>query len=263
MRLKSAFAAVTMIACPSLFFAAPSIAAPCPANFDKLQQALKGAVKPSGGPANGGLENNEWAALVTRDGTVCAVTFSGQQGFDQWLGSRAIAAEKANTANALSLTHAALSSANLYAGSQPGGYLYGLASSNPVNVSVLYSGNVAKFGTAEDPLIGKVLGGVITFGGGLALYDASGIVGGLGISGDTSCADHNVAWRVRKALGLDNVPGGPSPDHNDEIVYDIAPDKTSASGFGHPQCNGFEAKIAQEIHSGYLPPWAKLMAPPK
>ena len=46
------------------------------------------------------------------------------------------------------------------------------------------------------------------FGGGLGLYDKKGIVGGLGVSGDTSCADHNVAWRVRKALGLDNVPAG-------------------------------------------------------
>jgi hypothetical protein len=34
-------------------------------------------VKPSGGPSHGGLDNNEWAALVTRDGTVCAVAFSG------------------------------------------------------------------------------------------------------------------------------------------------------------------------------------------
>jgi uncharacterized protein GlcG (DUF336 family) len=31
------------------------------------------------------------------------------------------------------------------------------------------------------------------FGGGLALYDDQGIVGGLGVSGDSACADHNVA----------------------------------------------------------------------
>ena len=74
-----------------------------------------------------GLDNNEWAALVNRDGAVCAVAFSGGKPDDQWPGSRAIAAEKANTANALSLNGFALSTANLYAGAQPGGSLFGLA----------------------------------------------------------------------------------------------------------------------------------------
>lgn len=62
--------------------------------------------------------------MVTRDGTVCAVAFSGAKADDQWLGSRAIAAEKANTANALSLQKFALSTANLYAGAQPAGPLF-------------------------------------------------------------------------------------------------------------------------------------------
>ncbi len=96
-------------------------AANCPADHDKLEKALKASVKPSGGPSNGGLDNNEWAALVTRDGAVCAVAFSGAKPDDQWPGSRAIAAEKANTANAVSLDGFALSTANLYAGAQPGG----------------------------------------------------------------------------------------------------------------------------------------------
>ena len=80
-----------------------------------------------------------------------------------------------------------------------------------------------KFGTASDPFVGKSLGGVVTFGGGLALYDGKGVVGGLGVSGDSSCADHSFAWRVRQALGLDKVPAGVGPDHNDEIIYDLAP----------------------------------------
>src|ERR1700733_14535175 len=70
-------------------------AADCPVDYDKLEKALKASVKPSGGPSNGGLDNNEWAALVTRDGTICAIAFSGQKPDDQWLGSRAISAEKA------------------------------------------------------------------------------------------------------------------------------------------------------------------------
>ncbi|TGT47517.1 heme-binding protein, partial [Mesorhizobium sp. M00.F.Ca.ET.170.01.1.1] len=51
--------------------------APCPTDHDKLLSALKANVKPSGGPANGGFETNEWAAIVARDGTICAVAFSG------------------------------------------------------------------------------------------------------------------------------------------------------------------------------------------
>jgi uncharacterized protein GlcG (DUF336 family) len=39
------------------------------------------------------------------------------------------------------------------------------------------------------------------------LYAADGrIVGGLGVSGDYSCADHNIAWKVRHLLELDYVP---------------------------------------------------------
>jgi uncharacterized protein GlcG (DUF336 family) len=256
-RLKTGGAVFSMMAMLALVPVAA--AADCPADHDRLEKALKASVKPSGGPANGGFENNEWAALVGRDGKVCAVAFSGQGPDDQWPGSRAIAAEKANTANALSLKAFALSTANLYAGVQPGGSLYGLAASNPANLTVLYAGDAAKFGSAADPLVGRQLGGVITFGGGLALYDSDGIVGGLGASGDSSCADHNIAWRLRQALGLDKVPAGVGRDHNDEIIYDVGPDKTSPSGYGHPKCAGSEAQIAEQIHAGFVPQWAKEM----
>jgi uncharacterized protein GlcG (DUF336 family) len=235
-----------------------AVAADCPADHDKLEKALKASVKSSGGPTNGGLDNNEWAALVTRDGDVCAVAFSGGKPDDQWPGSRAIAAEKANTANALSLTGFALSTANLYAGAQPGGFLFGLALSAPPNPAVLYSGDPNQFGSVSDPFVGKSLGGVIVFGGGLALYDGKNIVGGLGVSGDTSCADHNIAWRVRQALALDKTPAGVGPDHNDEIIYDLAPDKSSASGYGHALCKGKEPEIAEQIHAGFVPRWAKV-----
>ena len=130
--------------------------------------------------------------------------------------------------------------------------------SAPPNPAVLYSGDPTKFGSASDPFVGKSLGGVITFGGGLALYDGKSVVGGLGVSGDTSCADHNIAWRVRQALGLDKVPAGVGPDHNDEIIYDLAPDKTSASGYGHALCKGKEPEIAEQIHAGFVPRWAKV-----
>jgi uncharacterized protein GlcG (DUF336 family) len=224
--------------------------APCPVGHDQLVQALKASVEPSGGPGNGGFDNNEWAAVVARDGAVCAVAFSGATVDDQWPGSRLIAAEKASTANAMSLKQMALSTANLYAGSVAGGPLFGLEATSPVNPAVAFAGEPASFGTTADPLVGKPVGGVVVFGGGLALYDDAGIVGGLGVSGDSSCADHNVAWRVRTALRLDKVPAGVSPLRKDAIVYDLDPSNKSASGWGHPLCAGTEADVAQEIGAG-------------
>ena len=39
----------------------------------------------------------------------------------------------------------------------------------------------------------RLLGGINVFGGGLALYNSDGrLLGGLGVSGDSSCADHNI-----------------------------------------------------------------------
>ena len=240
--------------------AGPAFAqAPCPVTHDQLVKALKASVKPSGGPGNGGLDTNEWAAVVARDGSVCAIAYSGGKPEDQWPGSRAIAVEKANTANALSIDKMALSTANLYAGSQPGGFLFGLQATNPPAADLLYAGDSASFGSPNDPLVGKHPGGVVTFGGGLPLYDEQGVVGGLGVSGDSSCADHNVAWRVRHGLGLNRVPGGVSPGNNDAIIYDILPDKTSASGYGHAWCKGSEPQIAEQIQAGFVPPWAKAM----
>lgn len=211
-------------------------------SFEKLQQALRASVKASGGEKNGGLDLNMWAALVDRDGVVCAVVFSGQDRDDQWPGSRIIAAQKANTANAFSLKGLAISTANLYSAVQPGASLYGLQFSNPVNEAVAYGGHPKNYGTEDDPMVGQRIGGVNIFGGGLALYTKDGIVGGLGVSGDTACADHNIAWRVRQALDLAAVPGGVSKTGTDAIIYDIVKGK-SKSGFGHPLCGGKENKI--------------------
>src|SRR5262249_6276864 len=60
-------------------------------------------------------------------------------------------------------------------------------------------------------------------------YKNGKIIGGLGISGDTACTDHEIAKRVRDALHL-NPPGGATID---DIVYS-PPD--NPSGFAHPVC---------------------------
>jgi uncharacterized protein GlcG (DUF336 family) len=215
------------------------------------QEQVRNALKKVVAESNGGLGLNMWTTIVNRDGVVKIVAFSGNGRGDQWPGSRVISAQKANTANAFSLPKLALSTANLYSPTQPGGSLYGLQFSNPVDTSVAYGGNSDKIGTEKDPMIGKKIGGVNVFGGGLALYDSNGIlVGALGVSGDTSCADHNIAWKLRHALNLDNVPGGVSSTKDDNIINDIK-DGKSAGGFGHPVCSDAAAKIATELPKTY------------
>jgi uncharacterized protein GlcG (DUF336 family) len=224
-------------------------------DYNALKSALLSAVSAE----TSGLNNQMWATIVDRDGIVCAVAFSGVGRSSQWPGSRVISAQKANTANSFSLdllsnsngsgqaNGLALSTANLYSAVQPGGSLFGLQESNPVNTAVAYQGPSASYGTASDPMAGQKIGGVNVFGGGFALYatKAEIVVGGLGVSGDTSCADHNIGWRVRHNLGLDHMANtsGVSGDATrpDNIVFDITsnPDGgtgISAGGYGHPMC---------------------------
>src|SRR6185312_8931119 len=133
-------------------------------------------------------------------GIVVAVVFTGEAMGDQWPGSRVIAAQKANTANDFSLTGLALSTANLYAATQPGGSLFGLQESNPVDPDVAYGGNPLNNGTVRDYMVGKRIGGINVFGGGVALYASDGtLLGGLGVSGDMSCADQH---RLENALSV-------------------------------------------------------------
>lgn len=201
-------------------------------NANTLRTALQSVVK-QGPSKNGGMGNQEWAVIVNHDGVGCAVVFSGTSRSQEWPGSRVIAASKANTANGVSTDDYAISTANIFAASQPGQSLYSLATSAPPNAKAAF-GDPASFGTPNDPMVGKAVGGIIVFGGGLALYNSQGkIVGGLGLSGDTSCTDHIIAWKVRHQLHLDHVTMGPSPAHNDNMILDFQNGK-SPSGFGIP-----------------------------
>ena len=216
---------------------------------------LRAALTAARGQANGGFNLDMWATVVNRDGVVCAVAFTGADRGSQWPGSRVISAQKANTANAFSLPRLALSTADLFSAVQPGGSLFGLQASNPVDVSVAYRGAPDDYGTAKDPMVGGRIGGVNVFGGGLALYNAQGVlIGAIGVSGDSSCADHNIAWRTRNALKLDHVPAGVGPDAKrpDNIVFDITSQAgfaigVSASGWGHPACSTAATTIAGQL----------------
>jgi hypothetical protein len=79
------------------------------------------------------------------------------------------------------------------------------------------------------------------------------------VSGDTSCADHNIAYRTRNTLELDYVPAGVAaltdPTRRDNIIFDITPQSNGVppqgqmsgisganqpanpGGFGHPSCH--------------------------
>ncbi|MDP6923839.1 MAG: heme-binding protein [Candidatus Scalindua sp.] len=240
-KLNSVYTILALILLSTLF-SIQSFAEGFPTHTE-IREALKEIV----GEKNGGFGLNMWATVVDRDGVVEAVVFSGNDRGDQWPGSRIISAQKANTANAFSLPGLALSTANLFAITQPGGSLFGLQHSNPVNTEVAYRGPSENIGTLNDPMVGYKIGGVNVFGGGLALYDNSGkILGAIGVSGDSSCADHNIAWKLRHKLNLDYVPKGVSPTQDDNIVYDIT-DGTSASGWGHAECSPDAAEIAREF----------------
>jgi uncharacterized protein GlcG (DUF336 family) len=212
----------------------PEVQAITVAHFLPSHDALRAALQDVVAEQNGGLGFQMWATILDRNGKVVDVVFSGEQRGDQWPGSRVISAQKANTANAFSLDGLALSTANLFAAVQPGGSLFGLQESNPVDTRVAYAGPVSAYGKHNDPMIGKRIGGINVFGGGLALYSPTGtLLGGLGVSGDTSCTDHIIAWKLRHALNLDNIPGGVDlPEHTDNITFT----EGTLDGFEHPEC---------------------------
>src|SRR5437868_14246722 len=145
------------------------------------QSQLKAMLTAATDDETSGLNMNMWGAVVDRDGVVCAVAFTGVNRGAQWPGSRVISAQKANTANSFSLDPSdssggnggplALSTANLYSAVQPGGSLFGLQESNPVDTSVAYQGPSSNYGASNDTMVGSKIGGVHVFGGGLALYN--------------------------------------------------------------------------------------------
>ena len=249
-RFGFGFAALLVLGAASMFGQTTAQECSDLPTYTELKNALIAAQKLK----NGGLGFHMWATIVNRDGIVCAVAFSGGTRGDQWPGSRVISAQKANTANSFSTPTFALSTSNLYTATQPGGTLFGLQHSNPVDTVAAYSGPSSQFGQADDPLVGVPIGGVNVFGGGLGLYrqGSKKLVGGLGVSGDTSCTDHIIAWRVRDALGLDNVPAGVGGTNADNAIHDLFLNQStgqtiSPSGYGHPTCDSTATGIANSL----------------
>jgi len=189
-------------------------------NAATLKTLLIGA----GGNSAGGLFDGTrmWGAVVNRDGELCALATSTSDPTDVWPGSRHIAIHKAHTANGFSLDSLALSTARLYTFAQPGHSLFGLNMSNVFDTKCLGA-------PGSNKGLNQICAGVIMFGGGVGLYKGGQIIGGLGVSGDTACTDHEVAKRVRNNGGL-NPPGGQLVD---DITYSSV---DGASVFTHPLC---------------------------
>jgi len=182
------------------------------------------AAPTTGGEAGGLFHGTRmWVAVVNRDGKLCAVANSQSDPSQVWPGSQAIAKAKAYTANAFSLDSLALSTARLYTFTQPGHSLWSLGQANPFDPQALAP--IGGQGGGES----QIAGGMIFFGGGVPLYKNGKIIGGLGISGDTSCTDHEIAKRVRTLAAL-NPTGGPAVD---DITYSSV---DGASVFTHPLC---------------------------
>lgn len=167
-----------------------------------------------------------WGALVNRDGEICGYVTTTPDPTQVWPGSQAIAKAKAYTANAFSLDDFALSTARLYTFTQPGHSLWSLGQSNLWHPAF----NAPPRGEAGGN--NQIAGGLIFFGGGVPLYRSGKIIGALGISGDTSCADHELAKWTRDELEL-NPAGGPLAD---DIVYSGVGDPAGAALFTHPKC---------------------------
>ncbi|MDC9729678.1 MAG: hypothetical protein PSN04_10215 [Methyloprofundus sp.] len=135
-------------------------------SHSELEAALKTAVSST----NGGLDFDMWATVVNRYGAVCAIvkavnSATNNSEADPWPGSRVISAQKANTANSFSSRQVSWSSASLYGVSQPGGSLFGLQESNPVDPRAAYRGNSKHYGMHNDPMNGMKVGGINVFGG--------------------------------------------------------------------------------------------------
>jgi uncharacterized protein GlcG (DUF336 family) len=188
----------------------------CPVTWQALRSAMT-AVKASLALTAGAAGNNMWGAVVNRTGAVCAVAFSGFVASDQWLLSRQIAAAKAFTANGLSLNTVLGGSKQISTvqlnpavqpGVLPGGGLFAVHFGNIQDASDATKGPASNWGKANDPMVGRRVAGMITFGGGVALTQTGGVVvGGLGVSGDTACQDDAFARAVRTQLGLNNGAG--------------------------------------------------------
>jgi hypothetical protein len=246
--LKTYLLALVSSVCATSAFANTCADLPTAAELKKVLQTV--ASDPN---YPGGFHSPLWLTLLDSSGIVCAVVHSlkptADVSQDLQMSHRVMALHKASTSDSFSdNSGGAVASGQLYTAQQAGGLLEGFTYDSQVNP---LAGDYKTFGTPQDPVVGKRVGGFSVLGGGLALFDANKKkVGAIGVSGETGCTSHAVAWKVREALRggaytRTNVPWGLSADHDDKLIQDITPTGNynpnggpghSTSGFGHPVC---------------------------
>ena len=187
-------------------------------------QALKAQLAAAVLAETSGLNNHMWATIVDRNGIVCAVAYSGSSVGAQWLGSRVISAQKANTANDFSLDGSAVSNGapdyrcpcpppSLFSAVQPGGSLFRVAGEQ----SCEYGGGLCgACGRLWNP---KRSAGWQSHrrcerlrrrAGSLCRRQCCWWERSESAATRLAHADHFIAWRLRNLLNLDHLGTGDS-----------------------------------------------------
>lgn len=150
-----------------------------------------------------------WCAVVDREGKLLdeRATDTGEKASDDmdtdaWRASIEIAAAKAFTAVSVSSDRLAITSEAVGTLSQPGQPLWGVGNTNP------YRPGEGNDNLKPDDSIGKKHHGIVTFGGGVPVYDCSSkkLLGAVGVSGDAVPVDIAVATDTVTAAGYCTSP---------------------------------------------------------
>jgi uncharacterized protein GlcG (DUF336 family) len=150
-----------------------------------------------------------WCAVVDREGellderaTDTGEKVSANMNTDAWRASIEIAAAKAFTAVSVSSDRLAITSEAVGTLSQPGQPLWGVGNTNP------YRPGEGNDNLKPDDSIGKKHHGIVTFGGGVPIYDCSSkkLLGAVGVSGDAVPVDKAVATDTVTAAGYCTSP---------------------------------------------------------
>ena len=200
---------------------------------------LKAALTTARSASNGGFNLDMWGSIVNRDGVVCAVAFTGSRSRIGMARQPGHLGSKSEHGQLVRFARAWRCRRQTCGGGAAGRLSVWLAREQPGQHCGRIPGSIGKIRHGKRSPGRRQIGGVNVFGGGLALYDVSHtLVGAIGVSGDTSCADHNIAWRTRHALNMDFVPGGVGPaTRPDNINHQgLVPVPSLAADFSHPIC---------------------------
>lgn len=195
-----------------------AFAADCPVAPTLLDRAVR-VVRPL---EHSGFGGPVWIAVVDATGTVCAVSFSDGR-LPAWDLARGAAVGKAVSAAGLSGTGRPVSTAAAGVGLPALG-----AASVPAGIPA-GTDVVGDLVAVRAKVIGLRPTATTPVAGGLGLYRGAERIGGVGVAGDTPCADHSFAWRLRRLLDLE------------PLRDDLDKDRLNVAAGAHPGCPGLRS----------------------